>query len=214
MKSRLTIKKSVYDALYEDIVEGRYSTHDILTEGMLCEKYGVSKSPVREALIELCKDNTLRSLPRIGYQILPISLQDVIDMLDFRVDLELCNLRRALERIKDKDIENLSAIPSDPPGGNNRDIIPHWLLNQRFHLEICRIGGNGYAYHMLEMTFQRSARIASQYYKTAWDRASDSQGMYHLAIIQALSRHDLHEAEEMLCKDILAVKHEIQHALQ
>ena len=208
-----TIKKNVYDALYEDIVEGRYNVHDILTEGMLTEKYGVSKSPVREALIELCKDKTLRSIPRMGYQILPISLKDVIDVLDYRVDLEVCNLRRAFEHFGEKEIENLLSISSDPVSGHDREVMPNWLLNQHFHLEICRIGGNNYAYQMLEATLQRSARIASQYYKTAWAKASESQGKYHRAIIQSIIKHDLPTAEEMLRKDILVVKHEIMNTL-
>lgn len=213
MLEKQTIKKTVYDALYEDIVEGRYNVHDILTEGMLTEKYGVSKSPVREALIELCKDKTLRSIPRMGYQILPMSLKDVVDLLDYRVDLEVCNLRRAFENIEKYDIDRLLSISSDPVFGHDREIMPNWMLNQRFHLEICRIGGNNYSYQMLETTLQRSARIASQYYKTAWAKASESQGKYHHAIIQSIINRDLSTAEEMLEKDILAVKHEIMNTL-
>lgn len=214
MNSKLTIKKTVYDAVYNDIVEGRYGSDDILTEGMLVEKYGVSKSPIREALIELCKDNVLRSLPRMGYQIVPVSLQEIVDLLDFRVDLELSNLRRVMDNKSDQAIDNLRNVTFYADSDHDREVMPNWLLNQRFHLELCKIGGNSYTYHVLKETLHRSARFASHYFKTAWSRASESQGKYHNAILEALDRNDFHEAEDMLRSDILAVKHEIQDILK
>ncbi len=45
------LKKKVYDHIMEAIIQGEYSPDDILSESMLTEKYNVSKSPVREALV-------------------------------------------------------------------------------------------------------------------------------------------------------------------
>ena len=67
---------------------------------------------------------------------------------------------------------------------------------------------------MLKEALRQSARFVSQYFKAAWAEASESQGSYHIAIVDALSNHDLPRAEEMLRQDILAVKHEIQRILQ
>ena len=69
MENSGSLKKMVYDTLLDDISSGRFRPNDILTEGSLTERFGVSKAPVREALIELCKDNILQSLPRFGYQV-------------------------------------------------------------------------------------------------------------------------------------------------
>ena len=41
------------------MTNGEYRPNDILTENQMIEKFGVSKSPVREALVELCKDGVL-----------------------------------------------------------------------------------------------------------------------------------------------------------
>ena len=59
----------------------------------------MSKSPVREALIELCKDNVLKSIPRVGYQVVPVTLKEILDLLEFRIDVETGNLRRLCQRI-------------------------------------------------------------------------------------------------------------------
>ena len=58
-KKKGTLKDQVYQNIYDDIIAGYYSEEDIITEGSLIEKYQVSKSPVREALIQLCSENVL-----------------------------------------------------------------------------------------------------------------------------------------------------------
>ena len=50
---KVNLKKKVYDDVLQSIVRGEYSADDIISEGMLIEKYNVSKSPVMEALVQL-----------------------------------------------------------------------------------------------------------------------------------------------------------------
>ena len=136
MESKITLKTTVYNTVFEDIIEGRYKPNEILTEGALVERFGVSKAPVREALIELCKDGILRSLPRLGYQIVPVTLQEMIDLLDFRVDLELSNLRRAAGRITESDIRCLRELQLNLGHDYSEEVIPHWSLNMQFHMAL------------------------------------------------------------------------------
>ena len=56
MKMKKTLKETVVEGIYREIEEGIYKPNDIIHEGEIMEKYAMSKSPVREALIELCKD--------------------------------------------------------------------------------------------------------------------------------------------------------------
>ena len=66
------LKKKVYDDVLRAIIEGEYSAEDIISEAMLIEKYNVSKSPVREALVQLCGENVLKSIPRCGYMVVKL----------------------------------------------------------------------------------------------------------------------------------------------
>ena len=68
MKTKKTLKETVVEGIYREIEEGIYKPNDIIHEGEIMEKYAMSKSPVREALIELCKDNVLKSIPRVGQE--------------------------------------------------------------------------------------------------------------------------------------------------
>ena len=60
-----SIKEQVEEMLFEDIVCGVYPPGTVLNEGTLTKKFGVSKSPVREALVTLCRDGVLLSLIHI-----------------------------------------------------------------------------------------------------------------------------------------------------
>ena len=83
-----TLKERVYRGIYEAVTNGEYRPNDILTENQMIEKFGVSKSPVREALVELCKDGVLINIPRMGYQVRAVTLKEIMDILEFRVDVE------------------------------------------------------------------------------------------------------------------------------
>ena len=87
-----TLKERVYRGIYEAVTNGEYKSNDILTENQMIEKFGVSKSPVREALVELCKDGILTNIPRMVT--VRLYLKEIIDILEFRVDVELGGLRK------------------------------------------------------------------------------------------------------------------------
>ena len=82
------LKKKVYDDVLRAIIEGEYSAEDIISEAMLIEKYNVSKSPVREALVQLCGENVLKSIPRCGYMVVKLTGGDIENILDYRMAFE------------------------------------------------------------------------------------------------------------------------------
>jgi DNA-binding GntR family transcriptional regulator len=83
-----SLGERVYRALKEDILARRLSTDEPLVEQTLAERYGVSKTPVREALRLLVHDGILRVLPRKGYMVRPMGLQDVVEVFELRRILE------------------------------------------------------------------------------------------------------------------------------
>lgn len=210
MQIKKPLKDLVVNGIYHDIEEGVYRPNDILTENLLVEKYHISKSPIREALVELCKDNVLKSLPRLGYQVVPITLKEVVDILEFRLDIELCSLERSLKRMTEADLGKLRQLELVPPDDKDMDVAPNWTRNQMFHLELCGLGGNEYTVLILENTLKQSSRYISQYFRSAWNNSVESNGKFHIAILEALEERNLEKAKTMLEKDIMAVKEEIQ----
>lgn len=204
-----SLKEKVYQGIYDDVTNGVYMQNDILTEWMLIEKYNVSKSPVREALIELCKDGIIKSIPRMGYQVTPITLKEVLDILEFRVDIEVSGLRKIYNQIGMEDIRELERLASKHRNEADMVVSRNWSRNYEFHTFLYSLNGNACGSEILKQIIKRSSRYVSQYFRSAWQKESESRGKYHAAVIEQLRQGDLETACCMLEKDILAVKEEI-----
>ena len=214
MDTKGSLKEMVYDNLVKDITAGTIRPNEIITEGSLIKRFQVSKAPVREALIELCKDNFLNSLPRLGYQVVAISLKEIIDILDFRVDIEISNLRRAFPHIDEKALEIFDGYDIwDLEEFAHRDIAENWFHNQKFHLLLCSLSKNAYAYRSLEQLLKQNSRFFAQYYSYAWMHETESKGKYHESILKALRERDLDTVCSLLVADINAVKEQIQRVI-
>ena len=93
------LKSKVYDDILRSIIKGEYAAEEIISEGMLIEKYNVSKSPVREALVQLCSENVLKNIPRCGYMVARLTRSDIDDILSYRTAFESGMLRQIIEEI-------------------------------------------------------------------------------------------------------------------
>ena len=105
MDKAVTIKSRIVEAVIQDIIDGRYSSNDIITEKELIERFNVSKSPVRDALIELCANEVLKNIPRYGYQIVHIGREKMHEMMEFRFILESYCLRKSIRYVTPQNIE-------------------------------------------------------------------------------------------------------------
>ena len=210
MKMKKTLKEIVVEGIYREIEEGVYKPNDIIHEGEIMEKYDMSKSPVREALIELCKDNVLKNIPRVGYQVVSVTLQEILDLLEFRIDVETANLRRLASRITKEQLEDLKQLDTIAGDNPERMVAVHWNRNTEFHMKLCEMGGNGYICREISAALLRSCQYISQYFQTAWKKNAESNSYYHRAVIAALEAGDAEMAVEMLRKDIGNVRVQIQ----
>ena len=146
--SKETLKDKVYQGIYDDITNGVYKPNEILTESRLIEQFSVSKSPVREALIELCKDGILKNIPRMGYQVTPVSLKEIIDVLELRVDIELAGMRKAFPQIADENLTVMETMVKSHIINKDNIVSNNWARNNAFHVYLYSLNGNGYGYRL------------------------------------------------------------------
>ena len=66
-KQQESLKNMVYQAILNGIFTDEYKPNQIINEQELVQKFGCSKTPIREALVTLCNEGILRSFPRFGY---------------------------------------------------------------------------------------------------------------------------------------------------
>ena len=100
----------VYQSICEDIIRNVYDDNSILTEKMMIDKYNVSRSPVREALLRLCSEDILQSVPRMGYRLTPVSLKNILDAGALRMIIELSAMDIYFPSLKEKELEKLEEL--------------------------------------------------------------------------------------------------------
>ena len=82
-KQQESLKNMVYQAILNGIFTDEYKPNQIINEQELVQKFGCSKTPIREALVTLCNEGILRSFPRFGYQVVSVSREEAQNILDF-----------------------------------------------------------------------------------------------------------------------------------
>jgi len=117
-----------------------------ITEGELCDRYGLGKASVRTALARLNQEGLLKGLPRRGHMIAPITLGDVAAVFELRVILEPAAARLAAERADETTLRALVdlAQPLKMPveRGQGEFLRSNLRLNHQFHVGIAVASGN------------------------------------------------------------------------
>jgi DNA-binding GntR family transcriptional regulator len=85
-----------YEYAKRAILERRYAPHELLTEGELATAVGVSRTPVREALLRLQSEGLLRLLPKRGALVLPVTAAEIADVIETRRIIETFAVRKAI----------------------------------------------------------------------------------------------------------------------
>ena len=196
-------KPMIQHDIVQGIIKGEYLQTGLLSERQLMEKYGVSKSIVREALVELCSENVLRSIPRYGYEIVTLTEGEVRDILKFRVLVECNSLPSVLKQARQEELEELADYTHNLSPSGDQDVWDAWDNNSRFHLQLIAMGGNRYVYDQLKRSLSILKRAYAQFYWDQWRRMRfhfDSEP--HIQITDLLIRGDLDTARRVLEEDI------------
>jgi len=202
MPDQISIKEKVYNLILEDILSMEYKPNDILNEKALIEKYGYSKTAIREALLVLCEEQTLRNLPRFGYQVVHLTRDDIWEMLLYRGIMEVGILSYSYDSFTEEQLAQLEAIDKKC-SETDKDIWLHWEYNCQFHLTMISFCNNSYVEEMLRKTLKRLRRAYAQLYGDSRFTSSFSvDTSNHKDIIQALRSKDLEALRTALRRDI------------
>ena len=210
-KQNVSLKDQVYHQIVEMICSGQLTPDTLFTERQAIEWCGVSKSPVRESLVQLCAEGALRSIPRCGYQVVQISAKNIRDLTEMRLFLELDSLPNVLKNLDEEKIRELRLV-SEKRYAPDKDVWRAWDNNIRFHLTLNRYSGNVQIYKVLEQAYATCARAYAQLYtvqKAVIAPGREARETGHDLIVKALERHELYTAHEQLKKDILFMEEQL-----
>lgn len=207
-----TLKDEIRNKILFEIVSGNLSLNEVITEGDLIKRFKASKSPIREALIELCNENVLESMPRYGYKIVPLNAKNIKDATEVRLLLEISSLKQSfanldsykIDLLKKQNESNLNIIET-------KDEWTHWNYNSEFHLLLISFANNQLKYEMLKKTLGILFRAFAQYYSERWKNiAVNIDVKRHTDIIYFLEKQDYDGAVKLLREDIVLLEKEVQ----
>ncbi|MHC1762289.1 MAG: GntR family transcriptional regulator [Negativicutes bacterium] len=209
-KPKVSLKKKIYHEIFDGIVKGDFPIDQFLSEGELAAKYGVSKAPIREALIELCNENVIRSIPRLGYQIVQLNATHVREATELRLIMETAAFRKTAQNFNDSFLEKLSERNKENALQKSRGLLApeqHWERNCAFHLLLCSFCGNTLLTQTLRDALKLLTRAFCQIYTIAeYQQYVGTDPNSHMEIEAALRKRDFDVAAELLGNDILHMR--------
>jgi DNA-binding GntR family transcriptional regulator len=135
----------IHERLLKMVARGELAPHRRLLQQRLAEELGVSRTPVREALLRLEREGLVYSLPRRGMFVKGITPTEVLELYEVRALLEPYAARRACERASARDIAQIQSIQRrhEQQAGDGRTGLQEALrTNAELHLRIVRGSAN------------------------------------------------------------------------
>ena len=186
---RTNLKDSVAAFIREQIFSGELRPGTKVDQERIAATLGVSKLPVREALISLESEALVRNLPRRGALIAPLTPDDVRDHYRIYGLLSGIAAERAAERLTEEELDELDLLLTrmDAEGLPSDDLE---TLNFAFHRTINRAGGSNRLGAVLRSL---ADSIPTRFYEftTGW---SELAAEHHRSILAALRARDAQEA--------------------
>lgn len=123
------------DAIEEDIVYGRLAPGARLDEVQLAERFGVSRTPIREALLQLSSSGLVEIRPRRGAIVAEVGPQRLYEMFEAMAELEAACGRLAARRMTAQEREAFRRAHEAcrEPAAGKQDSEAYFELNERFH---------------------------------------------------------------------------------
>ena len=151
----------IYVSLKQDILWLRLKPKTMLTETYLAEIYKTSKTPIREALSMLVRDELVSVFPRKGYMVTDVSMSDMRDMHQYRYILENANLVHAVKYATKEQLAHLDELAEMDRYYTEDD--PHFskevVCNNAFHFYLAEMTGNRILLKQLTDTLEKLHRI-------------------------------------------------------
>ena len=127
----------IYRMLLDSIMAGELPPGYRLDENVLAERFGVSRTPVREALRELGARKLIDLIPRQGGFVASIGMESLADMLDAECELESLCARMATQRMQTLERIRLQEVHDQIRDALERDALDaFYRLNDEFHAVI------------------------------------------------------------------------------
>jgi DNA-binding GntR family transcriptional regulator len=203
--------EEAYLRIRERIVSLDMRPGSVVNEGRLREELKIGRTPIREALQRLARENLVRSVPHRGTFVTDVNITDLARITEVRFVLEAHAARLAAERLSGADrkcFTDLLQVLEHGPSVDQRELM---RLDQQIHRQIYVAARNPF----LESTLERYFNLSLRLWYLVLDRDVSLREALeeHMELLRAILAGDQDRAEQSMRRHVTGFEREIRKVL-
>lgn len=210
-----SLRQQAYRALRKIILEGDLASGERIVETKLAKKLQVSRTPIREAIGQLQREQLVVSIPNGGFRVATLSAQDAIQLYDCRIALEKLSVMDACKHISSKQLKQLEKhvlLAEELNEEKKLDSFQLLEIDYQFHHLIAESSGNQWLLNLLEQVFDKMALLRVQTTKNN-PKVLEIR-LEHREIYEAIAQKDFNLAQKTVTKHLVASKARVLKELE
>lgn len=204
----------LYHSLKKEILRGILKPGDRLTENSLAKRFGVSRTPVREALHRFIQDGFIQVVPGVGYSVKPVTVRDIHEVFRLRVILEGEATELATPRIEDTQLNEIEELLSYLMTANNLEEndanrLEYVETNTNLHMIIAEASGNRRLLRIISSLLEEASRYAYLEYELVGNKGIEES----MLVVETMRARDPIKAREYMEAHIRSTYHRALDAI-
>ena len=202
LRGRRSLREEITALLRAAVMAGELEPGIVYSAPSLADQFGVSATPVREAMLDLSKEGLVEIVRNKGFRVTQPSAQDLDDITQLRAFLEVPAVRAIAEAgVSADDVARLRPLAAEiEAAARRRDFVAHVAVDLEFHLSLLALGGNP---RLVELV--RSLRMQSRLYGLRSDGDLDplfASWHEHAELLDRIEARDEDGAEALMRRHI------------
>ncbi len=198
---RQSLREQVAGALRAAVVSGEMEPGTVYSAPSLAARFGVSATPVREALLDLTKEGLVESVPNKGFRVTEMTDRQLDDITELRDLIEVPTVTRLAAVIDADQVEELRPLAEAiVHAAQADDLIGYIEADRRFHVALLTFAGNRRLVELIG-ELRAQTRLYGLAELVAEHRLLHS-AQEHLEILDALADHDEARTEQVMRRHI------------
>jgi DNA-binding GntR family transcriptional regulator len=207
VKKNVSLRETVTLALRAAVISGEMKPGEVYSAPMLGKRFGVSPTPVREAMLDLAKEGLVVSLPNKGFRVTEVSDEDLDEITALRLLIEPPTVRDVTPLIDDAGLARLRemAVAIVDFAGEG-DLIAYTEADRAFHIAVLEYSGNGRLVSLIS-ELRAHTRLLGLAPLVATGKLRD-MALEHVELVDLMAEGRAAEAQELMTRHIGHVRGE------
>lgn len=189
---------TAYETLKHEILDLRLEPGSPIDETNLTERFGMSRTPIREALVKLASEGLVVALPNRSTIVAPIDFLGLPHFFDALTLMYRATTRLAAANRSEEDLTEIRTLESSyAEAVAERDVTAMIEVNRNFHSAIARAGGNRYYCELFDRLLDEGRRLLRLYYSSFNNILPRAYLDEHEEMVAAIEAGDLTAADRI-----------------